>query len=351
MFCIDTHVQNRYNDQGFSQLPHHRLLSLDDLKAIYSSKRYCNSSSQVLYSIVLRIIYIVRPLQCWGLVLQYKLFLDSERVMLSEEELLSIEASRRLLNTIDALPITMKGLKREALSNWKEIKKLEEIVFSPSFGSDPMDETVARQLLALYKKDVGVNAQTGLNNRHRFLEDISEQEKQPKDYAIGMLDLVGFGKMLNKLYGVDIGDVYLESIAELLSFFAKNNSIQIGGQPLKISVARTGGDEFHWISQGLPDNTTLESVKNAIQKAFIEPIQSILQDWCDIHSIAYRANIHHTEKLRTPQRNIEIKDRETNELISLPPTAEKILGWVEVEKKPVSAEQKPASKLIVVGRI
>ena len=215
-----------------------------------------------------------------------ELFRDSEHSMLSEEDLLSIEASHRVLSISDVIPITINGLKQVASANWTEIKKLEKVVYSSSFGRDPSDAIVARRLLELYKKDVGINSQTGLSNRHKFIEHIAEKEEQTKNYALGMIDLKLFGKWLNEFYGKDIGNLYLESFAELIFSFAQQNPIQINGQIIDIKVARTGGDEFHWISGELPDYITLESITEAFNKHFIERIESILQDWCDKNHIA-----------------------------------------------------------------
>jgi len=92
---------------------------------------------------------------------------------------------------------------------------------------------------------------TGLANRTRFREALSDTLKLVRRFEIGMsllvVDMDGF-KRVNDTYGHPVGDVVLKNVARILADGVREVD----------TVARLGGDEFAVILQGVARNDDAE---------------------------------------------------------------------------------------------
>ena len=98
------------------------------------------------------------------------------------------------------------------------------------------------------------DALTGLLNRQTFIEKTEEKIASETIGYIGYVDVDRF-KMINDTYGHNVGDAYLNHIAQILSRHLNGASL----------VARFGGDEFTFALPPLT-STRLNAVVEAIRK-------------------------------------------------------------------------------------
>ena len=109
---------------------------------------------------------------------------------------------------------------------------------------------------------------TGLPNRQKFIEKLDETITNSANNAFTTIlaDLDNF-KQINDTYGLNVGDIVLNTYAEKLKAYCQSN----------IFLARIGGDEFGLIIEG---NMTEANILNHIEK-----IQNILSEPIQINDI------------------------------------------------------------------
>lgn len=90
-----------------------------------------------------------------------------------------------------------------------------------------------------YKAESRLDLLTHIPNEKAELNRLITLEKNKKDYTLFYLDIDNF-KMVNDIYGHDIGDEVLQKIARLLTLAIDNNSL----------ASRIHGDEFSVIKEG-----------------------------------------------------------------------------------------------------
>lgn len=109
---------------------------------------------------------------------------------------------------------------------------------------------------------------TGLPNRQKYIEKLDETITNSTNNAFTTIlaDLDNF-KQINDTYGLNVGDIVLNTYAEKLKAYCQEN----------IFLARIGGDEFGFIIEG---NMTEANILNHIEK-----IQNILSEPIQINDI------------------------------------------------------------------
>lgn len=109
---------------------------------------------------------------------------------------------------------------------------------------------------------------TGLPNRQKYIEKLDETITNSSNNAFTTIlaDLDNF-KQINDTYGLNVGDIVLNTYAEKLKAYCQSN----------VFLARIGGDEFGFIIEG---NMTEANILNHIEK-----IQNILSEPIQINDI------------------------------------------------------------------
>lgn len=107
---------------------------------------------------------------------------------------------------------------------------------------------------------------TGLPNRKHFQQALSQLVKRAREdnaaFTLIYIDLDNF-KQINYLHGTLIGDFYLIEVVNLLKKFTMESDY----------LARTGGDEFALILNGISSTSHICKRINKIFTAFSEPIE------------------------------------------------------------------------------
>ena len=130
-----------------------------------------------------------------------------------------------------------------------------------------IDMTQYRIVEEQLRKDAFHDPLTGLPNRNYFnslLEHAIERTSRRNDYtfAVLFLDLDRF-KYINDSLGHAIGDMFLETVAQLLK-----NCLRPGDY-----IARLGGDEFAILLDSIHDEAESINIANRVQQVLSEPIQ------------------------------------------------------------------------------
>ncbi|NLZ45587.1 MAG: bifunctional diguanylate cyclase/phosphodiesterase, partial [Clostridiales bacterium] len=114
------------------------------------------------------------------------------------------------------------------------INFLDDFQLLSSVGYFTVSHIQKRRLIDNLEKLSYIDDLTQLFNRNKYIEDITELEKNiPESLGVVFLDLNGL-KIANDKFGHDYGDVILKKVAKLLMrIFKKNHNIY-----------RIGGDEF-----------------------------------------------------------------------------------------------------------
>lgn len=114
---------------------------------------------------------------------------------------------------------------------------------------------------------------TGLLNMESFRSKAETLLEQDNMYALALIDIFGLA-IVNKNYGVDVGDKVLYEVGRRISKLFPNNGL----------VARIAGDEFGLLLGPLKDEKEVFILENTIKEAFEEPL--LLGE----HSITISAN-------------------------------------------------------------
>ncbi|REL28900.1 EAL domain-containing protein [Thalassotalea euphylliae] len=119
---------------------------------------------------------------------------------------------------------------------------------------------------------------TGLVNRHRFLEHISERlnenEQQQQKSGLLFIDLDGF-KQVNDSFGHSFGDEVLIQVAERLATIVRIEKLSHhkADSDLEYNLARLGGDEFTLFIEDFSDSAKMvdvaKNVLKEIEKDFV----------------------------------------------------------------------------------
>jgi len=108
---------------------------------------------------------------------------------------------------------------------------------------------------------------TGLYNRRKFIQRLSEKIKQSQNGWVLLIDLDGF-KSVNDQYGHDIGDLVLQRVTERLTNCVAEGSV----------LARLGGDEFAMIIDGSRNSiiALCDILKQQVAKPILNEGQSLV---------------------------------------------------------------------------
>ena len=114
---------------------------------------------------------------------------------------------------------------------------------------------------------------TGLVNRHRFLEHITERlgenGQETKKSGLLFIDLDGF-KQVNDSFGHSFGDEVLIQVAERLLTIVRTEKLSYecnDNSGLEYSLARLGGDEFTLFVEDLSESSRMiEIAKNVLKE-------------------------------------------------------------------------------------
>ncbi|MGG7177934.1 putative bifunctional diguanylate cyclase/phosphodiesterase [Clostridium paraputrificum] len=109
---------------------------------------------------------------------------------------------------------------------------------------------------------------TGLINRHKIIEYISELKEKREEFSVCFIDLDNF-KGINDTLGHNIGDQLLCTVSERLNEYNNEN----------IRVSRFGGDEFILVRRG---SNNIEEVRN-----FAEEILKSVNKSLELNSYSY----------------------------------------------------------------
>jgi len=127
-----------------------------------------------------------------------------------------------------------------------------------------LDVTEREKLLQQLDYQVGHDVLTGLPNRMLLPELLANALREAADaderVAVLSLDLDRF-KRVNDVYGLRIGDAYIQQIAEMLAARMRSRDI----------IARTGGDEFTIVLTGLKRTATAEGAVDDLMRVFDHP--------------------------------------------------------------------------------
>jgi diguanylate cyclase (GGDEF)-like protein/PAS domain S-box-containing protein len=129
-----------------------------------------------------------------------------------------------------------------------------------------VDSTEREALEQQLEQQAGHDPLTGLPNRTLIPEMLGKALGHAVEHhekvAVVSLDIDRFKKRVNDVYGLNIGDAYLQRIAGELT--ARMRSMDI--------VARTGGDEFTLVATGLKSTASADQVVNDVQEVFAKPL-------------------------------------------------------------------------------
>jgi diguanylate cyclase (GGDEF)-like protein/PAS domain S-box-containing protein len=129
-----------------------------------------------------------------------------------------------------------------------------------------VDSTEREALEEQLSQQAGHDPLTGLPNRTLFPELLGRALKHAADerekVAVISLDIDRFKKRVNDIYGLHIGDAYIERIAGELT--ARMRSMDI--------VARTGGNEFTLIATGMKSTASADQAVSDVQEIFARPL-------------------------------------------------------------------------------
>jgi diguanylate cyclase (GGDEF)-like protein/PAS domain S-box-containing protein len=129
-----------------------------------------------------------------------------------------------------------------------------------------VDSTEREQLEAQLEHQAEHDPLTGLPNRTLFPEVLAETLSHAKQHhekvAVISLDIDRFKKRVNDVYGLHIGDAYIQRIASELT--ARMRSMDI--------VARTGGDEFTLVATGLKSTASADQAVGDVREIFVRPL-------------------------------------------------------------------------------
>lgn len=106
-----------------------------------------------------------------------------------------------------------------------------------------------------------VDTLTGLHNRHRFTELLSETMAAGEVAGLFVLNLNGFSE-INDMHGHSVGDAILQAVGVRLPYLLK-----AGAQ-----VARFGADEFAILVPGLEDPALAQAQADVLLNSFSTPI-------------------------------------------------------------------------------
>jgi diguanylate cyclase (GGDEF)-like protein len=152
------------------------------------------------------------------------------------------------------------------------------LVARPKPGSDPWQEHDERVLLALTSAagmaferarlrdellhQSRLDPLTGLANRRYLDEELARLLDETGGYGLAVLviDLDVF-KAVNDELGHGVGDAVLRTVGARLATAVRSNDV----------VARSGGDEFVVVLQGIVDNAIARRVQDYIQSKLDEP--------------------------------------------------------------------------------
>ncbi|CAN0653054.1 diguanylate cyclase [Nitratireductor aquimarinus] len=119
-----------------------------------------------------------------------------------------------------------------------------------------------RTKLAQYKKLADTDPLTRIWNRRAFdkrMADVYDDQRSVMFHALILADIDGF-KAFNDHYGHPVGDRILQGVAQILKTQSTTDCF----------VARTGGEEFAIIVEGLSEEATMkvaEAIRLAVEKA------------------------------------------------------------------------------------
>lgn len=177
---------------------------------------------------------------------------------------LSLEEYTESFRTADSLALKLKEIRETNLTVEKNILRFKGtdiyIKMEPFQDQDStlvllMDISKEFHEKELIKYERDTDILTGLYNRRAFYYNVEQSLSTASTpyYAICMIDLDNL-KTVNDVYGHEVGDVYIKSIADLISF----QGTFIAG--------RLGGDEFAALLYNAPSEEALQQYIRATQQ-------------------------------------------------------------------------------------
>jgi diguanylate cyclase (GGDEF)-like protein len=122
-------------------------------------------------------------------------------------------------------------------------------------------DEVAQQQLAALEQLAYQDALTGLPNRRRFEDALTQLGADGQDFAVMFVDFDKF-KPINDLHGHAVGDEFLKAIAHRIKSLVRDGDL----------VARLGGDEFAVLIRGAEAKRASEHLAERFTQAMQEPV-------------------------------------------------------------------------------
>lgn len=138
--------------------------------------------------------------------------------------------------------------------------------------------------------EVNHDALTGLLNRRGFSEVLQPMiEEKPGDFALSVVDLDGF-KRINDTEGHTRGDAILEQVGTMFGVRHKPRKdsdpdiISTFRSDDPVHAARSGGDEFYILFQGINNTADLENVQERMRATLAEhgihaSVGGVVHEW------------------------------------------------------------------------
>jgi len=134
------------------------------------------------------------------------------------------------------------------------------------FTGQIQDITARKEMMQKLEYLANHDALTGLPNRTLYFDRLEHALQKAKraqlDVAVMFLDLDYF-KQINDIYGHDVGDRLLQTVAQRLQSVLRESD----------TVARFGGDEFAFLLENIGQENDLRGVIEKIFTALRQPIQ------------------------------------------------------------------------------
>ncbi len=170
----------------------------------------------------------------------------------------SVQPVPGFINTFSAIVLIsiIYGFSNKIIAKNKEISKNYQQLIETNRLVKETDEKLS--YLAYF------DILTGLPNRQKFIEKLDETITNSSNNAFTTIlaDLDNF-KQINDTYGLNVGDIVLNTYAEKLRAYCQSN----------VFLARIGGDEFGFIIEGSMTEANILNHIEKIQNILSEPIQ------------------------------------------------------------------------------
>ena len=196
----------------------------------------------------------------------YEVFTGSNRDLVREFEALNGRPTQEALDKLSLKYFTQNKRQAVVESAQEQIAARAQDILSllgrERSSLEKFGVILDRTKLAQYKKLADTDPLTRIWNRRAFdkrMADVYDDQRSVMFHALILADIDGF-KAFNDHYGHPVGDRILQGVAQILKTQSTTDCF----------VARTGGEEFAIIVEGLSEEATMkvaEAIRLAVEKA------------------------------------------------------------------------------------